>query len=396
MGVRYAASGLTVGAMNLTRFCALAAVLTVAPGARAARAQTAPTLTLVPELRIDGNDHEWSRIDAVHVAKNGNIYVRSPGDFTMWMFSPKGELVKKFARKGDGPGEVRAATASGIVGDSLYISEIGLLRLSLYGLDGTPGRVIRPTNTGEWIKTYPDAGNYTTKTFIPTRLLPNNLAIGSGLILNTRIGENMINRFSTFRLNWEGVASGVVAEKSFGAFRMQVNVPGMNGYPGRQPFVDDPLFLYSPSGNVAVADVVESPSPAILISYFNINGDTIRRARIPYTPVPVTSRMVDSVIPEIAKTIKREGHEDVIRKAMVVPKYFWPIGRGSMADDGTTWLQLRGNTPNAQWLVVSPQGKLTGVATLPRSADILLIQDGVWAVVKDDDDVPSVVHFRIK
>ena len=106
--------------------------------------------------------------------------------------------------------------------------------------------------------------------------------------------------------------------------------------------------------------------------------------------------MVDSVIPEIAKTIKREGHEDVIRKAMVVPKYFWPIGRGSMADDGTTWLQLRGNTPNAQWLVVSPQGKLTGVATLPRSADILLIQDGVWAVVKDDDDVPSVVHFRIK
>jgi hypothetical protein len=39
---------------------------------------------------------------------------------------------------------------------------------------------------------------------------------------------------------------------------------------------------------------------------------------------------------------------------------------------------------------------LTGVATLPRSTDILLIQDGFWAVVKDADDVPSVVHFRIR
>lgn len=382
--------------MYLTRSCAIAAVLTVALGSHAANAQTAPAITLVPELRIDGNDHEWSRIDAVHVAKNGNIYVRSPGDFTMWMFTPKGELVKTFAGKGDGPGEVRAASSSGIVGDSLYISETGSRRWSLYGLDGTPGRVIRPTNAGEWIKTYPAADHYTAKTFAPIRLLPNNVAIGSGLILNTRIGENMVNTFAIFRTNWEGVASGVVAEKHYGAFRMQVNVPGMNGYPGRQPFVDDPVFLYSPSGNVAVADVVDSPSPSILISYFNINGDTVRRARVPYAPVPVTSRMVDSVIPEIAKTIKREGHEDIIRKALTVPGYLWPIGRGVMADDGTTWLQLKGTTANAQWLVVSPQGKLTGIATLPRSTDILLIQDGVWAAVKDADDVPSVVHFRIR
>jgi hypothetical protein len=206
----------------------------------------------------------------------------------------------------------------------------------------------------------------------------------------------MVNSIAAFRLNWEGVASGVVAEKHFGTFRMQVDVPGMPGYPSRQPFVDDPLSLFSPSGSVAIADAVDTPSPAILISYYNIDGDTVRRARVPYKPVPVTSRMVDSVLPEIARTIKREGHEDIIRKAMVVPKYLWPIGRGTLADDGTTWIQLRGPTPMAQWLVISPQGKLTGTVTLPRSTEILLVQGNIWAVVKDENDVPSVVKYRLK
>jgi hypothetical protein len=361
-----------------------------------AGAQQAPTLTLVEELRIDGNDHEWSRVDAIHVAKNGTIYVRHPGDAAISMFNAKGELIKQFARTGDGPGEVRAPSASGIVGDSLYITEQGARRVSLYGLDGTPGRVIRPVGAGDWIKTYPKAGDYTSHVFIPTRLLPNNVAIGGGLIDQRRLSTGLSKSIALFRMSWDGIANGVVAEKPFGAFLLLVDVPGLGGASTRQPFAADPVSVFSPSGQYALASAEEQPSPAIVITYFSLNGDTLRRARVPYRPRPVTSKMVDSVLPELAKAMRRQGHEDLIRKQLTVPKYLWPIGQATLADDGRTWIQLKSTAPEAQWLVVSPQGTLAGIVTLPRSTEILLVQDAIWAVVKDDDDVPSLVKYRLK
>lgn len=353
-------------------------------------------LRLVEEFRIDGNDQEWSRIDAIHVAKNGTIYVRHPGDFAMSMFTARGQLVKQFARKGDGPGEVRSPSTSGLVGDSLYISETGLRRLSLYDLEGTPGRVIRPVNSGDWIKTYAPAANYTSQVFVPARLLPNNVGIGGGFVDVRRLESGEVKSLALLRMTWDGNATGVVAEKGFGAFPLRVQVPGQLGAIGRQPFVADPVSVFSPAGHVAFVDAEERPAPTIVVRHFSIKGDTTRVVRLPYAARPVTSAMIDSVVSALAKSLKREGHEDLVRKAIVLPKFDWPIGQAALGDDGTTWIQIRGTTPTAEWLVVSPQGRLVGRLMLPRSTEILLVQDGIWAVVKDQDDVPSVVRYRLR
>jgi hypothetical protein len=379
----------------MTRF-RLFAIAAAALFAQRASAQSAPVRRVVEELRIDGNDHEWSRIDAIHVAKNGTIYVRQPGDFAMSIFSPKGQLVKQFARKGSGPGEVRFPSASGLVGDSLYISESGSRRLTLFGLDGTAGRVIKPVDSGDWIKGYAPAVNYTSRVFAPEHLVPNNAGIGSGLVDVRRIQNGLVKSLALLRMTWDGQVTGVVAEIPFGAHMLLVEVPGRSIAPGRQPFVANPLPIYSPSGDLAIVGAEELPTPAIVIRHISIMGDTTRVVRVPYTPRPVTSGMVDSAVVELAKSLKREGNEDFVRKAIVVPKYDWPIGQAVLADDGTTWVQIKGTRPLVDWLIISPQGKHIATVELPRAVNVMLLQNGIWAVSKDEDDVPSVVRYRLK
>ena len=69
-----------------------------------ASAQQAPTRTLVEDFRIDGVEHEFSFIFGVLPMRNGNVIVMHPGDFSGTIFSAAGAEVKKFARKGAGPG----------------------------------------------------------------------------------------------------------------------------------------------------------------------------------------------------------------------------------------------------------------------------------------------------
>lgn len=125
-------------------------------------ARSAPAQTLVEELRIDGAAVELNRVLSIAVAPNGNVVVAHDGDYALTLPSPAGKLVRSFVRQGAGPGELKEYAGMGTVGDSLWICDLGQNRVTLFGSDGSLGRMIPLEANTEWVKTRPGFGGWSS------------------------------------------------------------------------------------------------------------------------------------------------------------------------------------------------------------------------------------------
>ena len=78
----------------------------------------------------------------------------------------------------------------------------------------------------------------------------------------------------------------------------------------------------------------------------------------------------------------------------------------ALGDDGTVWIQLRGELANADipylnrripYLILDPRGSVLGRVTFsPRTQVAAVLGDKVWAIEQDADNVPSIIRFRVR
>lgn len=86
------------------------------------------TLSLVLELRIDAADADLSPVGWIAVAKDGTIAVGQSQDHLIRCFDARGASLGTFGRDGAGPGEFRYLTIQGWLGDTLWVSDVGVRR----------------------------------------------------------------------------------------------------------------------------------------------------------------------------------------------------------------------------------------------------------------------------
>lgn len=359
-----------------------------------AGAQSAPARTLIEEFRIDGTAVEFNRIMEIAVAPSGNIIVAHDGDFALTIFSPTGKALQTFVRQGAGPGEVKQYAGMGMVGDSIWICDLGQNRLTLFGGDGSLGRTMPLAGNSDWVRTRPGSKDV-IGVVCPTRLLSGNTAFGQPGVFSSFVADGSVKSIPLLRTGWDGTVTGVIAEIPTGQMTIQTGSIIMFS---RQPFAIDPSLAASPDGKrIAIVDVRESGKPIIRLTHLSLNGDTIARIEVPFVPERIASRVVDSAVAAIAARPQLRGNESLVRAAMNVPGYFPPFSHVLMANDGTAWLQVRSaDTATVRWLVVSPQGKVTATVSVPKNVTISLIDRGIWATVRDADDVPSIVRYRMR
>ena len=135
---------MTMNAMILRRACGGALVLSLAGCAAEDSSGTdhvdeLPRLTATEELRIgslDDPDMGFTRIGAVAVDRNANVYVMEPEEREIRVYDPQGSLVRRIGRQGSGPGEFETPTAFGMVGDTLWANDIRNRRITLFTRDG--------------------------------------------------------------------------------------------------------------------------------------------------------------------------------------------------------------------------------------------------------------------
>lgn len=123
--------------------CALLASLCVAP--RPVASQATWRMETTPTVRIGASESPDASLAAPAGATrlpSGNIVVGDLGEWAIREFSPDGKMVKRYGRKGKGPGEVTYLAPLLRCGDTLVAHDIGGMS-SVFTLDGKFVRAFR-------------------------------------------------------------------------------------------------------------------------------------------------------------------------------------------------------------------------------------------------------------
>jgi 6-bladed beta-propeller len=342
---------------------------------------------------------EIGEINELAVAPDGRVYVWDWQTQSLWQLSANGRQVKKVGRTGSGPGEYGQLSGIAVRRDGkAVVWDGGNSRLNVYGPDGR--------SRGTW------------------RLIGGSSYSRSAL--TATVDNRVLMKTKVRRAKERGYADAVIAFDSSGVPRDTMFVPWLPGDPplvaqsasgASSGMLDLPYgtfvrFAPSPLGHL----VFGAGRPYVVHTMFK--GQPIRIER-QFTPIPVSREERD---------VLRRSNEDLLRSTQ--PNWMWtgrdipdtkPAYRGFLIGvDGRIWVELYaeseryetdapGTSPTTprpprarfrakerRWDVFEPDGRFVARVVAPRAFTAHAARaDTVWGVLRDEDDVPSVVKMRI-
>jgi hypothetical protein len=387
-----------------TAVIAAAAIFATAAINESALAQTALVRRLVPDLTISGETNDITSVPRLVVAPNGNVIVFGRDEYRGKVFAPDGKLIRNFGRGGQGPGEIARAGPRnyGMVGDTVWVFDNG--RIVLFTSDGRHIRdVPRPRNTDPWQAGHPEYVG-TTSGLVPERLLSGGVALAlpgiNGILAKPTTTPPL------FRTTWQGQITGTPIKLPLE--NLFFSIPQVRTF--QQVFAHMPKYSLSEGGRrLVIARVRDGTRPFVELLHLATTGDTIATHRVPFTPVPITRRSVDSVIAEWNAPMpggrgrppgyerpSAAPHERAIRDSLVVPRYFSPFSDVMLANDGTTWLRWLTPGNDRRWLLVSPRGEVLMQVEQPARSSILVIDGAIWGATADSVGFVSLIRYAIR
>jgi hypothetical protein len=161
-------------------------------------------------------------------------------------------------------------------------------------------------------------------------------------------------------------------------------------------------FTVSPDGKrmgYARAHVEGVTGGRIQLIVLTDDGDTLVTRSHPFTGTPIPKATVDSAVDAMANSLAPNATFAETFRAdapKLVPTVYSPISTMLFGRDSTAWIGLRTTTAERQWMVVDWRGEPIATLMLPRKLRVVAADRAhVWAVWYDDDDVPSVVRYRV-
>ena len=384
------------------------------PGTDTIEAASAPLLRVEEEGRIgswDDPDQSLTRVDQVLIGAGERLYISQPNDHNIRIFDRHGELIAIAGRRGEGTGDIAYLTNMGLRGDTLYVSDFSLGRLSFFTMDG---EFLHALN---WVTEGFEAREETFRATPPQLLLPD----GTGLVrpqspppFSFGLRPDPVEDWEVFlRIDRSSQVLDTVLWQSVPPLRTtRISFQGSQGF-FRLPdeFDDGPLLEPTLDGRGIVIVRREVPTVGkeamFGIRIVEIMGDAAVSREFRYEPLPVsettvrrvaakgyplTARMGDTTRP--AASTVAEGY----REAGFIPATMVPISKVVTTQDGSIWLR-REEVPgdSVLWTVLGKDGGLKGQLRLPRRQTVVAsMGDLMVATELDSLDVTFLVRYRIR
>ncbi len=386
--------------------CALAAVLPLGLGLPPA--DPGRQVAAKPDTNLSLPDSVRSLLSFVVdlcVAPDGSIYLTDRQLPFVLHLDRTGRLIRTVGRAGSGPGEFQRPAMLGWLGDSLWVYDLALVRLTLFDTVGggySTASLLhpeRPVQTGG----RPSLGG----SRIPLAVLPD--------------GELLVHR--TPPPEEQGPTAGgavILVNREFEVLDTVLHLPpghsqmwfvfrdGARLIP--QPFRDDPAVDASPDGRWLVRvdrpPASQAGAGVFTVTLLERGGRLAYRRELSYVPAPLPDDTVESFIREMLAFDAGPGHvrlpltRDSLRRELFRPRFFPPVPEVRVGRDGIVWLHLvdagardlmrRGQ---AQWVALSPRGLELRRVTVPDRVRVLDV-DGrsLWGVEYDPDGTPKDVR----
>ncbi len=373
------------------------------------------TAELVADVTIgvfEGPDeYMFGNIRSLAVAPDGCIYVFDRHAQELRKYGPDGSYVTKFGRAGGGPGEYsRPDGGLAVLPDGrVVLRDPGNARLSVYSPDGDyldGWRIPIPFNTDR--RLYTDkAGNTYTVTLLDLDR------------------TDWSYTFGLLRYGPDGSLSDTLGVPHFDFERSQLiaRTIGESGNPviadlRDVPFTPTESWAYSPLGHF-----VGGVATRYAFYLYKAPDRVLRIERVNWQPVPVLADEREER-ERIVTAIMRQAKPDWRWNSDPIPDAKPPYRGLYVGARGRIWVRLHqqaeriaqqeatshkpspSEVPDPTWIepiafdVFEPDGRYLGMVRAPDGFALhphpFMRGDTVWAVVKDELDVPYIVRFHVE
>lgn len=356
-------------------------------------------LSITEARRIDATTADLSSIGSMLVASNGDVLVTQMEDNVIRVFPPSG-VSRTIGRDGEGPGEFRRLTRAGWIGDSIWTLDPDLSRVTIFDANyelvrSFPMPIAIKTETGDsvpvemYVQAVLPGEALRAIAFVPRGIAPPAWAsdVDSGSTHYVRVAEDgrhlgriLLSPPDHCRVNY-AIGSGGYGTASY-------------------PFCASPVSTdWSATAGMAIAVAGEAGTSTtpVQVIVLSPTGDTLMQRTLEFENLPVTEAAADSQAARLAAIMaSRPQH---IRDAM--PKLpaasTWPPVRSLvLGTDGTVWLEIEELTPAHRWQMLSTKGEVIGSVDLPANFALRVASRTIiWGLETDEDDLESVVAYRV-
>lgn len=360
----------------------------------------APVLTLREEWRIHGNRDLLGQIGWVVIGRSGEVFVGHDLDFRIIAFDSGGTRLGIFGGKGREPGSFEHLLRAGTLGDTLWVYDGILRRVTMFDPDLRVARYYR----------WPAA--YTVQTLAESRdaTVPYLLAITPGGATVASVYREPLTRLAADSLGVAYVPGGLYVPDGR-RLLLSEEVPTNASFAGGvlvdniRLFPADPIFAAASDGAafVYVEAFVEGPQAGTFrVTRFNDAGDTTFVRQHPFYPVEIPPAAIERAVEQGVRRLQAgpRGSPEAVeayRKAVRAPRHYPPVLGALPGRDGTTWLRMRPLVEdNSEYLVLGRGGELAGRLSVAESLEIVAAEGSrAWAIMTDSLGMQSIVRYVV-
>lgn len=371
-----------------TSFPLFLAVALVAAQGTAQSAGTTPSLRIgsdsAPEYLLTG-------VGGLAVRADGAILVLQPREGVIRAYTARGLHLYDFGRRGDGPGDFRYLGAAGWNGDTIWVSDL-------------IGRVSRFDSRGRYLES-----SRLERPVTQLARLANGDLIASEGVSADRVASGAQASIPLVRWNPRSAQGHTVRMLDVANSIWKISNPAVREGPSSfrtQPYDESTLWGTSPDGAwIVIVDrkVTVARQRTFRLTKLSATGDTVISKNLPYTPTPISSRFVDSLVDaEARRAVSRQMFSSFdaarreISKSFHRPPHTPPVAQLTVGRDGSIWLRKPGPARGATWHVISADGGDLGEVEAPERFRLHVAQLGtIWGTEQDEFDVETVVRYEI-
>lgn len=364
-------------------------------------------------------EYQFFRLWSMAIGPAGEIYATDAGNAELRVYDAEGGFLRKYGRRGSGPGEFEFPSGLWLLGDTIAVYDGRLYRMTLLDADG------------EVLDTWRAGGTQSGQ------LSPIAAVAGGWVVAPFRypgwLYEPGVARRDTTQIAF--VASFVDAVRSYessdgsprdagDAVREIVSYPrgrmfGVSTSAGMT--ATNPLFEPAPRFTVdGLGRVHFSPAGSYVIESYDVEGRLVRRLTRAYTPIPVTAELVDRFRARArahwdTASTAGEGvlgkENDAARGGLPHVASLPPIGRMLASAEGALWVERIDLVPDpidlewqrqppppreTKWDIFDPDGRFLGTVTLPPKFTPRVVGDR-WTlgILRDELDVQYIAKLEI-
>jgi hypothetical protein len=356
-------------------------------------AQAPRAVTLVREVVIggaaSGDVYQFTRIRWLLPLRDGGVVAVESRERRLRVFGSDGRFVRTIGRSGGGPGEFELMHAAGMLGDTIWVADVGLRRATLF--DGA-GKVLQTVR-------FAAGGGGVGKSNVVEGLFADGSAWGYPDYNPAMLGDSQPPAY--LRLTRDARREDALAIVSTARTWFVVR-DGATFTPVPQNFSDAPMVVGAPMlSRLYVIDRTVASSPrtgTIKVRALRSSGAEAWARSYEYRPRELERRAADSVLAARQRSLQRNGGTpDEVKRLLFLPEYRPPVSGAFVATDGTLWLRREAGGKQTEYWIIAPDGTLTGRATVPSRTTLMAATgDWVWGTELDDDDVPAIVRYRVR